>query len=494
MKTAAAAAVTMLARARPDVDAAAQLPVDLTTLTLVEISELVRRRKVSPVEVTTACLQRIERLNPTLNAFITVTRDAALARARRAEEEIQRGQWRGPLHGIPIALKDLFDTAGVKTTAGSRVFEHRVPERDAEVVRRLESAGAVILGKTNMVEFAYGSNAAISAFGPARNPWSLERNAGGSSSGSAAAVAASLCYAALGSDTGGSVRLPAAFCGIVGMKPTYGLVSTRGAVPLSWTCDHVGPMARTVEDAAVVLQAIAGYDAADATSIRANVPEYRAALRRPAATLRIGVAREFFFDDLDLEHQRAIDEALVALRRIAADVRDTSLPSPAAGQESVRAIVRGAEAFQFHGEWVKAAPQLYLPETLVKVRSGGEVTTGGYIKARRELAESRRAIEKAFESVDLLVTPTTPGPPHTLAELNADMDTSMRLGTAYARNTSPFNAYGIPSISVPCGFTKAGLPIGLQISGPPLGDATVLQLAAAYERTSGARRRTPTLT
>ncbi len=478
---------------RVRLDAAAQLPADLTALTLIEVSELVRRRKASPMEVTSACLQRIERLNPTLNAFITVTRDTALARARQAEEEIQRGQWRGPLHGIPIALKDLFDTAGVKTTAGSRVFEHRVPDRDAEVVRRLDAAGAVIVGKTNMVEFAYGSNAAISAYGPARNPWSLERNPGGSSSGSGAAVAANLCYAALGSDTGGSVRLPAAFCGIVGMKPTYGLVSTRGAVPLSWTCDHVGPMTRTSEDAAVVLQAIAGYDAADTNSIRATVPDYRAALRRPTSSIRIGVARELFFDDLDPDFQRAIDEALTALRRITADVRDILLPSPAAAQESVRAIVRGAEAFQYHAERVQATPQLYLPETLVKVRTGGDVTTTAYIKARRELAEARRAIEKVFESVDLLVTPTTSGPPHTFAELNVDMQTSMRLGAAYARNTSPFNVYGVPTISVPCGFTKGGLPIGLQLSGPPLGDATVLQLAAAYEHVSGARRRTPTL-
>jgi aspartyl-tRNA(Asn)/glutamyl-tRNA(Gln) amidotransferase subunit A len=471
---------------------AAQLPSDLTALTLVEVSELVRRRKVSPVEVTTACLERIERLNPTLNAFITVMRDAALVRARVAEEQIQSGRWRGPLHGIPIALKDLFDTAGVKTTAGSRVFEHRVPERDAEVVRRLDAAGAVILGKTNMVEFAYGSNAAISAFGPTRNPWSLERNPGGSSSGSAAAVAANLCYAALGSDTGGSIRQPAAFCGIVGLKPTYGLVSTRGAVPLSWTCDHVGPMARTVEDTAILLQAIAGYDAADTNSIRATSVDYRAALRRPTSALRIGVPREFFFDDLDPEFQRAMDAALAALRSITASVRDTSLPSRAVALESVRAIVRDAEAFQYHAEWVKSTPERYLPETLVKVRTGSEVTIGDYVKARRDVAESRRTIEQAFEAVDLLVTPTMPTPPHTLAELNVDMQTSMRLGAAYPHNTSPFNVYGIPSISVPCGFTKAGLPIGLQISGPSLGEGAVLQLAAAYEHLSASRRRTPT--
>jgi aspartyl-tRNA(Asn)/glutamyl-tRNA(Gln) amidotransferase subunit A len=488
MKLAGAAAIGTVAPVYTDARAAAQLPADLTALTLVEVSELIRRRRVSPVDVTKACLQRIDRLNPTLNAFVTVTHESALARARAAEEEIHRGRWRGPLHGIPIALKDLFDTAGVKTTAGSALFDHRVPERDAEIVRRMDKAGAVIVGKTNMVEFAYGSNAAISAFGPTRNPWSLDRNPGGSSSGSAAAVAANLCYGALGSDTGGSVRLPAAFCGIVGLKPTYGLVSTRGAVPLSWTCDHAGPMARTVEDTAVLLQAIAGYDADDTNSILTNPIDYRAALRRSTVGLRIGVAREFFFDDLDPEFQSAIDHAVVALRGITAEVRDMSLPSPAASQESVRAIVRGAEAFQYHAEWVKATPHLYLPETLVKVRTGGEVTTAEYIKARRALAESRRVIEGVFTSVDVLVTPTTVRAPDTFAELNADMQTSMRLGAAAARNTSPFNVYGIPSVSVPCGFTKAGLPIGLQISGPALGDATVLQLAAAYEHGLGTRR------
>jgi aspartyl-tRNA(Asn)/glutamyl-tRNA(Gln) amidotransferase subunit A len=250
-------------------------------------------------------------------------------------------------------------------------------------------------------------------------------------------------------------------------------------------------MARSAEDTAILLQVIAGYDAADTNSIRAPSVDYRTALRRPTSALRIGVPREFFFDDLDPEFQHAMDDALATLRSITASVRDTVLPSRPAAQESVRAIVRGAEAFQYHADWVNATPELYLPETLAKIRTGGEVTIGDYIRARRDLAESRRTIEKAFEAVDLLVTPTTPTPPHTLAELNADMQTSMRLGAAYARNTAPFNVYGIPSITVPCGFTKAGLPIGLQISGPSLGDGAVLQLAAAYEHRSPSRRSAP---
>src|ERR1700686_703508 len=250
---------------------------EVTQLSLKDASGLVRRKAVSPVELTQACLAPIERLNPALNAFITVTAEQALREARDAEAEIQQGKWRGPLHGVPIALKDLFDTAGVNTTAGSGVFKDRVPSEDAEVVRRLKAAGTVILGKTNMHEFAYGGTSVISYFGAVHNPWDLSHIAGGSSGGSTAAVAAELCYGALGSDTGGSIREPASYCSIVGLKPTYGLVSTRGVIPLSWSLDHIGPMARTVADAAVILQAIAGYDSLETTSQQIGVPNYSAA-------------------------------------------------------------------------------------------------------------------------------------------------------------------------------------------------------------------------
>ena len=248
-------------------------PADLQWLTLTEASHLLRDKKISPVELTQLCLDRIGRLNPKLNAFITVTADSALTQAREAEAEIQKGHWRGPRHGVPIALKDLFDTAGVRTTAASGVFKDRVPTQDREVVRRLKEAGAVLLGKLNMHEFAYGGSSVISFFGPVRNPWSTEHVAGGSSSGSAVAVAAGLCYGAMGSDTGGSIRQPSAYCGTVGIKPTYGRVSTRGVVPLSWLYDHVGPMTRTVADAATMLQVLAGFDSEEATSINAPVPD-----------------------------------------------------------------------------------------------------------------------------------------------------------------------------------------------------------------------------
>src|SRR5713101_4106459 len=261
---------------------------DLIRLSIREVADLVRKKKVSPVELTTACLARIDRANPALNAFITITADSALEQARMAESEVMRGKWRGPLHGVPIALKDLFDTAGVRTTAASGLFKDRIPAEDAEVVRRLQAAGAVLLGKTNMHEFAFGGSSIVSYFGAVHNPWELSHIAGGSSGGSAAALAAELCYGALGSDTAGSVRLPASICGIVGLKPTYGLVSIRGVIPLSWSLDHVGPMARTVADTGLLLQVIAGYDALETTSEEIKVPDYVQALRANVSAMRIG--------------------------------------------------------------------------------------------------------------------------------------------------------------------------------------------------------------
>jgi aspartyl-tRNA(Asn)/glutamyl-tRNA(Gln) amidotransferase subunit A len=458
---------------------------------LSEAADLIRRRKVSPVELTRACLARIEWLNPALNCFITVTGESALAQAKEAEAEIQRGRWRGPLHGIPVALKDLFDTAGVKTTAGSALFKDRIPTEDAEVVRRLKGAGAVLLGKTNMVEFAYGSNSAVSYFGAVNNPWDLAMIAGGSSSGSAAAVAAGLCFGALGSDTAGSVRIPSAICGIVGLKPTYGLVSNRGVIPLSWSLDHVGPITRTVADNALLLQAIAGYDLAETTSIRVPIPNYSATLSKRTSALRVGVSREFFFENLDPEVEVAIMNALSVLRRLTAELRDVVLPSRPEQQESIRSTVRAAEAYSYHFESINKTPGLYQPETLVRIKSGVDVTARAYIQGQRDLAHARRAIESAFESVDVLVTPTISAPPPSTAEMNKDLESSTRLGGISIRNTSPFDVWGIPTLSVPCGFTRKGMPIGLQISGPNCGEAVVLQLAHAYEQATDWHTRAP---
>ena len=462
---------------------------DVTRLSIAEAAEQVRRKRISPVELTQACLARIERLNPVLNAFITVTAESALASARGAEAEIQRGHWRGPLHGIPIALKDLFDTAGVRTTAASALYKDRVPTEDAEVVRKLKAAGAVIIGKTNMHEFAYGATSAVSHFGAVRNPWGLGHIPGGSSGGSAAAVAAELCYGALGSDTAASIRQPAAFCGVVGLKPTYGLASTRGVIPLSWTFDHVGPLARTVADTAIMLQAIAGYDPTDVSSRQMSIPDYRATLRSKVASLRVGVAREFFFADLDPDIEAATSGALQVLQRLTAGLRDVALP--ASGQEQLRAAVRAAEAYAYHAESLARSPESYQPETLQRLRAGTDVKTPAYIQGRREVDLTRRKVGKAFETVDVIVTPTTAVPPPLLADVVKDVTTSMAATTRTIRNTSPFNVFGWPTVSVPCGFTRSGLPIGLQISGPSAHDAAVLQVAYAYEQASDWHRRRP---
>jgi aspartyl-tRNA(Asn)/glutamyl-tRNA(Gln) amidotransferase subunit A len=459
---------------------------DICWLTITEVSHLLRAKTVSPVELTQLCLDRIERLNPKLNAFITVTAESALDEAREAEAEIQKGGWRGPLHGVPIGLKDLFDTAGVRTTAASAVFKDRVPSQDGEVVRRLKSAGAVLLGKLNMHEFAYGGSGIIGCFGPTRNPWSQEHIAGGSSSGSAAAVAAGMCYGALGSDTGGSIRLPAAYCGVVGLKPTYGRVSTRGVIPLSWSCDHVGPMTRSVHDAAIMLQVIAGYDPEDPASTDARVPDYAAALR-DTATLRVGMPRHHFYDDLDPEIETAMAAAISRIGKIAADMRDVQLPLAS------DTMVLRAEAYAYHRENVRKSSELYQPDTVRRIRSGEAISAVDYIRTRRQMEEQRRGIGRLFDSVDVLITPTTPVSPSEIAELLDDLENLRTKEIMMLRNTRPFNALGLPTISVPCGFTKTGLPIAVQITAAPWAEGTVLRAAHAYERQTDWHTRRPLL-
>ena len=486
LKTTITASAVTLISVRDSAAAVDPHPDDLTALSLWDTGELVRARKVSPVELTNACLARIERLNPVLNAFITVTADRALADAKAAEEEIARGRRRGPLHGIPIALKDLFDTAGVRTTAASAVFADRVPSQDAEVVRRLNQAGAVVVGKTNMHEFAYGDTSAQTHFGPVHNPWDQQRISGGSSGGSAAAVAARLCYGALGSDTGGSIRQPAAYCGIVGLKPTYGRVSTVGVVPLSWSLDHVGPMCRSVADAAVLLQPIAGYDPADINSVDAATPDYSKALRQKVSGLRIGVPRAVFYEGLDPEIEHAVTEALQVLRGLTASTRDVELPA-------YRTLpVVGAEAYAFHAQYFTKTPELYQSATRARIEGGSRVSASAYIEGRRELDRLRRAVAAVFSNVDLLATPTAPILPQTVEEAVNSPYVPQPGGVAPSlRNTQPFDIYGLPTISIPCGFSRTGLPIGLQISGPRLGESQVLALAHAYEQATEWHRRAP---
>ena len=459
---------------------------ELPLLDLAEASRAVQKKEVSPVELTRACLGRIERLNPKLNAFITVTGDSALEEARRAEAEIARGEWKGPLHGIPVAVKDLIETAGVKTTAASDVLKDNVPTSDAEVIRRLKSAGAILLGKLNLHEFAYGGSGIIGHFGAARNPWNTAHVTGGSSSGSAAAVASCLCYGAIGTDTAGSIRLPAACCGITGLKPTYGLVSMRGVIPLSWSLDHVGPMARTAADVALMLQAIAAYDPQDIYCQKFPPVYYPSAIEEKTAALRLGVARDFW-NDVDKEIKVAVDAAVAAIGKITAGIQEIELST-----NVDRTLVR-CEPYAYHQKYLPQQESDYNPETLKRIRSGADVTAVQYIQAYRELLQQRRQILRLFEDVDLLLTPTTPTLTPSLAELQDAPDQLRGKELVMLRNTRPFNVYGLPSISLNCGFSKSGLPIGLQITGSPGAEGAVLAIAHAYQKESAWHRKLPDL-
>ncbi len=449
-----------------------------------EASVLLRSGKVSPVELTRECLTRIEKLNPVLNAFITITADSAMAEALRAETEITRGEWRGPLHGIPLALKDLIDTAGVLTTAASAVFKERIPAEDAEVTRRLKQAGAILLGKQNLHEFAYGGSSLVSYFGDVHNAWNPEHIAGGSSGGSATAVAAGMCYGAIGTDTAGSIREPASLCGVVGLKPTFGAVSTRGVIPLSQSLDHVGTIARTVEDAAIIFQAIAK-ETDDVMWGRGSAPPVRIE-DPPAHKLRIAVPRKFFCEELDPEVASAFEQALSVLSTMS-DISEINLEVP------IDRTLQKAESYAYHCEFVRQSPELYQPETLRRIRTGEGISPEDAAQCKRELQEARKQIASVFNDVDLLITPTTPTPAPVISELKANPDLLRPRELALLRNTRPMNVWGLPAISVPCGFTQSGLPIGLQIIGPHGGESEVLQLAHAYEQATAWHKRLPNL-
>ena len=476
------AATAVLAAARTD--AQRTRGDDLTKLSVAEAGRRIAARQLSPVELTRAYLERIESIDRRINSFITVTADRALEQARALEAEIGRGQNRGPLHGIPIGLKDNIDTAGILTTAASAVYADRIPTEDAECVRKLRDAGAVFLGKLNMHEFAYGGTSAVTHYGPVHNPWDLDVNPGGSSGGSAAAVAARLCAAALGTDTAASVRFPASCCGVAGLKATHGLASIRGIVPLSEMHDHVGPLARSVEDAALVMTALASFDPLDPVSIRTEREDYHAAIGSEVRTLRIGIPRTPFFVALDPEIDAAARAAIDVLARLTGGAtRDVSVTAP-----DTYALL-DAETYAYHAPLLADAQKraLYQPLTLQRVMGGGSVPTGVYIEQRRQMQIARNTIDAVFKDVDVLVAPTNMVLPQTIKEVLANPAREPSL----IRNTLPFNVFGIPAISVPCGFTRAGLPIGLQIIGPRLGEARVLALAHAYEQATEWHRREP---
>jgi aspartyl-tRNA(Asn)/glutamyl-tRNA(Gln) amidotransferase subunit A len=479
---AGAAATAAFAAAR---SAAQRGSDDLTKLSIADAGRRIAAGDLSPVDLTQAYLERIERVDGKVNSYITVLADEALADARRRADELARGERRGPLHGIPIALKDNIDTAGILTTAASAVYADRVPAEDAECVRKLREAGAILLGKLNMHEFAYGGTSAVTHYGPVHNPWDLAVNPGGSSGGSAAAVAARLCAAALGTDTAASVRFPASCCGVVGLKATHGLASIRGIVPLSELHDHVGPLTRSVEDAALVMTALAGFDPLDPVSIRAESENLHAAIGREVRGLRIGVPRLPFFEQLDPEIDAAIARALEVLVGLTGPTREVSVTSP-----ETYALL-DAETYAYHAPLLAdpAKRALYHPLTLQRVMGGGSVSAQVYIEQRRQMQIARNTIADLFRDVDVLIAPTNMVMPATIAAVLADPAAEGSL----IRNTLPFNVLGIPAISVPCGFTRAGLPIGMQIIGPRLGEARVLALAHAYEQATDWHRREPPL-
>ncbi|MDP9159740.1 MAG: amidase [Acidobacteriota bacterium] len=454
---------------------------------IMELANLLRTRAISSDEITKDCLSRIEKLNPTLNAFITITPDSALVQAQLADAEIRKGKWLGPLHGIPLALKDLIDTAGVRTTAASELFKDRIPKQDAEIVECLKNSGAVLLGKQNLHEFAYGGSSMISYFGAVRNAWNPECIAGGSSGGSATAVAAGLCYGAIGTDTAGSVREPASLCGVVGLKPTYGRVSARGVIPLSQSLDHVGPITRNVSDAAVIFQTISNAGGNEPADTNWLLDQNSDVIKKKVRKFRIGIPRHFFYDDMDSEVASAVEEAIRVLAMIVMDTLEIEVAV------STDRTLQAGEAYEYHRESARKDPNLYQPETLRRIFTGENVTAAEIEKHRSELRQTRHDINRVFDNVDLLVTPTTPIPAPTISELETNPELLRPREIILLRNTRPVNVWGLPAISIPCGFTRAGLPIGMQIIGPPWGESRVLQLAHAFEQATDWHLRRPAL-
>jgi aspartyl-tRNA(Asn)/glutamyl-tRNA(Gln) amidotransferase subunit A len=462
---------------------------ELCYLSIGSLARAYRARSVSPTEATDAYLERIQRLDGQVHAYLTLTADRARQEARTAEQELAQGHDRGPLHGVPIGLKDLFNTAGIRTTGQSRVLLDNVPHADATCVRKLADAGMVLLGKLSMHEFAFGGPDFDGPFPPARNPWDLERVPAGSSSGSGAALAAGLCAGALGSDTGGSIRGPASYCGIAGLKPTYGLVSRYGVLPLAWSLDHAGPMARSVEDCAILLQAIAGYDPLDPGSARApGTPDYVAELGGGVAGLRIGAPLAYLegVPDLSAETMAAFRAALDQFSRLGATVNAVELPEHEHYQV-VNSGILTAEAFAYHQPTITTSPELYGPRFVRRIRDGALLSAADYLTLLRGRALIKRRVAELMQTIDILALPTSPHPAETFAEEAA---TPMWKRTSFTR---PFNVTGQPAMSVPCGFSSDNLPIGLQLVGRPFEDALVLRTAHAYEQSTDWHQRRPAL-
>jgi aspartyl-tRNA(Asn)/glutamyl-tRNA(Gln) amidotransferase subunit A len=462
--------------------------------TIESLADAIRRGKISPVEATDQCLGRIRRLDPQLRAFITVDAGGALRVAKEREAEAAAGRWRGALHGVPLAFKDLCHIRGLPTSCGTTSAEYFVAEHDCTAVSRLTAAGAITLGKLNMSELAMGPFGDNAHHGHVQNPWRAGHVSGGSSSGSGAAVAAGLALGALGSDTGGSIRLPAACCGIVGLKPTYGRVSRAGVMPLSWSNDHLGPMARTVRDTALMLQVIAGRDPLDATSSPRAVPEYLAGLDGGIAGLRLAVPENFFFQGVDAEIATGVREVVRALEGLGARVEETRVPDPQI-MNDVCAIISRCEGAAVHARLYRERPEQLQPVVRARLDLGFRIPAHDYLQALRLRARLTRAfIREVFAEADVLLAPVIPqpAPPLAYATEGAVEELATRQG-GFARLTRSFNGLGLPALAVPCGFSRAGLPLALQIVGRPFDEATVLRAGQAYEEATGWTRRLPPL-
>ncbi len=449
----------------------------LTELSLAELSRRIKAREVSPVEATEACLDRISATENVLNAYVRVLADEARAAAKQAEAEIAAGDYKGPLHGVPVAIKDLYDMAGVPTTSSSKVRADWTPEADGATAADLRKAGAILLGKTHTHEFAYGVATPTS-----RNPWNPERIPGGSSGGSGATVAACGAFMAMGTDTGGSIRIPAALCGTVGLKPTFGRVSRVGITSLAWGLDHAGPLTRTVEDAAICMGALAGYDPRDPGSLDEPVPDYLDGLGAGVKGLRVGVPTNYFFDRVEPEVEAAVRAAHAKLAELGAELVEVELPLP----EQMMALEFGIclpEASAYHRQMLREKPGAYNDDVRIFLEAGEMIPATTYIQALRVRNVIQQGFRKLYDSVDVIVAPTVAA---TAAKAGAAMyewpdGEQEPVTSVYVRLSAPANVTGLPSLSVPCGFSSDGLPIGFQTIGRPLDEATVLRLGAAYQ-------------
>lgn len=470
---------------------------ELLALTISEIAPKIKAREVSPVEITRAALERITRLTPSVNSFITVLHDQALVRAKEQEQALVNDGYRGPLHGIPIGIKDNMATRGIRTTIGSRVFANHVPDQDAAVVERCRDAGAVVLGKENLHEFAMGVSSDNPHYGAVHNPWALDYVPGGSSGGSAANVASCMTFGSLGSDAGGSVRIPASVCGVVGIKPTYGLVSQRGLMSSALVNDHVGPLTRSVRDSALMLQAIAGYDPLDSTSVSVRVPDYPATIEDEIHGLKMGIPGNYYFDHLDPQVDKSVHQAITTLKELGIEAKEVSITS--LEYASTLRIISAVENLAIHEKLIRRHREDYGSDVLYRMLPAQFVSAVDYARCLRVQRLIKDDFARVLSEVDFIVTPTTPVPAFpidaetvTVGDIKYAVKGPGRGSAVLGRNTFISNHVGLPSITVPCGYTAEGLPIGLQFVGRAFNEDLLFRIAYRNEMTLPRRTYPPT--